>query len=139
MADPAKLARIHRVRTLQLHLTQAEETRAEERFATEHALNARIAALADAISPAEATGPAGSLHAAAHFRDRLHQSAHAARERLTHAEQAAELAREATRAAKRDQSAVEKLTLRAEAAALLKAQRALEVAPLPRQSRHDPC
>jgi hypothetical protein len=48
-------------------------------------------------------------------------------------------AAEATREARRDQSAIEKLMIRADAEAALKALRALEVAPPVRKIRHDPC
>ncbi|MBW8786084.1 MAG: hypothetical protein JF593_15920, partial [Novosphingobium sp.] len=80
-----------------------------------------------------------SLVAAAHFRSRLHQSAEHAEHRLRAAEAAAERAAEATREAKRDQSAVEKLMVRADREAALKAIRALEAAPAVRKIRHDPC
>ena len=77
--------------------------------------------------------------AAAHYRDRLQQSANAAVERVQAAEYHVERAAEATRAAKRDQSAVEKLLARADADAVLKAIRAMEEAPAFRKVRHDPC
>jgi hypothetical protein len=62
-----------------------------------------------------------------------------AEHRLRAAEAAAERAAEATREAKRDQSAVEKLMVRADREAALKAIRALEAAPAVRKIRHDPC
>ena len=77
--------------------------------------------------------------AAAHFRDRLHQSAAAADERLRAARSVLERAGEARKQAKRDQSAVEKLIARDDAAAAVKALRALEEAPPLRKIRHDPC
>lgn len=140
MADPRKLARIHRVRSLQLTLAQADEARALDKHASEASLSARIAQLAAAVAPAEASTHAGfSLSAAAHYRDRLQQSAAAAADRVQAAEQAAERAATATREAKRDQSAVEKLIARADAAEALRALRALEGAPAVRTVRHDPC
>ena len=137
--DAKKLARIHRVRTIQLGLTRAEEARAGDKVASEAALSARITALADAVAPAPDAGLGFSLVAAAHFRDRLSQSAAAARDRLAAAEQFVARAADATRAARRDQSAVEKLIARADAAAAVTALRALEGAPATRKIRHDPC
>ncbi len=137
--DPKKLARLHRVRTLQLNLTRADEARAHDKAASETALATRITALADAVAPAPDTALAVSLSAAAHFRERLHESAAAARGRVEVAQQFVARAAEATRAAKRDQTAIEKLIQRADADAVLKAIRALEAAPATRTIRHDPC
>ena len=139
MADVKKLARLHRVRTLQLNLTRADEARAHDKAASEALLASRITALADAVAPVAQVASAASLSATAHFRDRLHDSASAARMRLTAAEQFVARAAEATRAAKRDQSAIEKLIARADTDAVLKALRALEAAPAARRIRHDPC
>ncbi|KQN28865.1 MULTISPECIES: hypothetical protein [unclassified Sphingomonas] len=141
MADARSktLARIHRVRTLQLGLTRADEARAHDKFASEQALSGRIARLAEAVAPVHETQVAVSLGAAAHYRDRLQQSANAAVERVQAAESRVARATEATRAAKRDQSAVEKLLARADADAVLKAIRAMEDAPAFRKVRHDPC
>jgi len=117
MARDAKtLARIHRVRTLQLTLAQGEEARARAQVASEAALNGRIAALAAAVAPAPALSGGMGLRAAAHYRERLHQSADAAALRVERAELAATRAIEATRAARQDQGAVEKLVERAERA-----------------------
>lgn len=135
----SKLDRILRVRTLQLGLVQAEESRAQERAASEAMLKSRIAQLVEGVSPAPAPVAAFSLVAAAHFRERLHQSAEAAEGRLRAAEAVAERAAEATREARRDQSAIEKLIARARADAALKEIRALETAPPSRKIRHDPC
>ncbi|HVF93360.1 MAG TPA: hypothetical protein VM900_03505 [Sphingomonas sp.] len=139
MADVKKLARLHRVRTLQLNLVRADEARAHDRAASESLLTARITALADAVAPATQVASAASLSATAHFRERLHDSATAARARVDAAEQFVARASEATRAARRDQSAIEKLIERAEAEAVLKAIRALEAMPPSRPNRHDPC
>ncbi len=139
MATPAKLNRLLRVRTLQLGLVRAEEARAQERFASEATLNGRIQELARGVAPAATASQGFSFVAAAHFRDRLQQSAEAAEGRLRAAEQVVERAAEATREAKRDQSAIEKLIARADADAVLKALRALEAAPPTRKIRHDPC
>lgn len=140
MPDARKLARIHRVRTLQLGLTRAEETRAHERVATETALAQRIGQLAAAVAPTPLANAAGfSLAASAYYRERLNQSAIAADARVRAASGGAERATEATRAAQRDQSAVEKLMERARAAGVLKEVRALEDAPAFRKNRHDPC
>ena len=131
--------RILRVRTLQLTLSRAEEARAADRMASEQALAGRIANLVDSVSPAQESASGFSLVAAAHFRSRLHQSAELAERRLRDAAEHLERATEATREAKRDQSAVEKLMARADAAAALKALRALEETPPVRKIRHDPC
>ena len=139
MAKPSKLDRILRVRTLQLGLVQAEESRAQERAASEALLKARIAQLVAGVAPASEPVAAFSLVAAAHFRERLHQSAEAAEGRLRAAQAVAERAAEATREARRDQSAIEKLIARGEADAVVKAIRAMEAMPPSRKIRHDPC
>lgn len=137
--DKRQLQRIHRVRTLQLGLAQANEAKAAEGLASETALAGRIAELARAVSPSPSATPGVSLAAAAHYRERLHQSAHAAETRVHAATRQVEAARAARQDAHRDQSAVEKLLARADAAELLKAMRALEDAPALRKVRHDPC
>ena len=140
MASPKQLARVNRVRTVQLTLARAAQAQAEAQVASETALNTRIAQLAAAIAPAPTQGAAVSLTAAAHYRDRLHQSAHAAVARVQQAEQRAAAATDAARGAERDLKAVEKLQTRADADAALAAIRALEGAPMPvRSLRHDPC
>ncbi len=133
------LARIHRVRTLQLGLTRADEARAHDKFASEQALSMRISSLAAAVAPTPEFAVAVSLGASAHYRERLQQSADAAIERVRSAEYQVERAGDATRSAKRDQSAVEKLIVRAQADAALRELRALEDAPAVRKIRHDPC
>ena len=135
------LARLHRVRTLQLNLAQADENRARAQVASEAALNDRIAALASAVAPApSATGGIG-LVAAAHYRERLHRSAETAASRVVQAEEAATRAASATRAARQDQGAVEKLMERARAAADAIERRALEDLPAAsaRGKRHGAC
>lgn len=139
MPDAKRLARLHRVRTLQLGLVRADEANAHARFASEAALTHRIAALADGVAPAEATEAGFSFAAAAHYRERLHVSAQAAEARLAQAAQRVASAGERTREARRDQSAIEKLIARADADAALAAVRALEAAPPTRKLRHDPC
>ncbi len=139
MGKPSKLDRILKVRTLQLGLVQAEEARARDKAAGEVALNNRIAQLAASVAPASEPTAGFSLVAAAHFRERLQQSAEAAEGRLRAARAQAERAADATREARRDQSAIEKLIARADADAVLKAIRALEAAPPTRKIRHDPC
>jgi hypothetical protein len=137
MADKGKtLGRIHRVRTLQLTLARAEESRAHAAAATENALSARIAQLAEAVT--STSGHAVALGAAAHYRQRLQQSAQVAANRVRGAEADIARAAEGTRAAKRDQGAVEKLLERADADALRRAMRRLEETP-PGGKRHDPC
>ena len=133
------LDRILRVRTLQVGLAQAEEARARDRLQSETALAHRIAELANQVAPATSTAHALSISAAASLRERLNHSADAARDRLRAAEYQARLAAEATQAARRDQSAVEKLMARADAEAALAAIRKLEEAPPVRKVRHDPC
>ena len=131
--------RLHRICTLQLNLSRADEARAHGRVASEAALAGRIAQLADAIAPSPSVDEGFSFLAAAHFRDRLHQSAEAAAGRVRAAEAVWEKAADAAREAKRDQTAVEKLIARAEADEALRAIRALEAAPPVRKIRHDPC
>jgi flagellar protein FliJ len=129
VADAKKLQRIHRVRTLQLGLVRADEMRAHEKHANERHLAGRIQALADAVAPVTSQTGGAAMLAQAHFRERLHQSATAAQARVEMAEQHTLHAAEATRSAKRDQTAVEKLLERARIAGLAKAMRALEEAP----------
>ncbi|KTW01333.1 hypothetical protein NS355_00480 [Sphingomonas yabuuchiae] len=137
------LSRLHRVRTLQLNLTMADEARAQERVASEHQLSQRIGQLIDAVTPTPAvTASAASLMANAHFRNRLLESADAATARIQVAEHRAAQAGEQTKAAKRDQTAVEKLMDRARLAAIRAEMRALEDMPSSggaRRNRHDPC
>ena len=139
MPKPGKLDRLLHVRTLQLGMVRAEEVRAQERFAGEATLKGRINQLAEGVAPLTTSTQGFSLVAAAHFRDRLQQSAEAAEGRLRAAELVVERAAEATREAKRDQSAIEKLIARADAEAVVTAIRALEAAPPTRKIRHDPC
>lgn len=136
----SKLARLHRVRTLQLDQVRAEEVRAHARVSQESHLRERIANLAENIAPVTSGEAfAASLIAAAHYRDRLHQSAQAAERRVQVAEQSLESARAATREARRDQSAIEKLMAREQADAALKMLRALEALPPSGRNRHDLC
>ncbi len=133
------LDRILRVRTLQLGLVQAAEMQAHEKVASEDALRSRIAQLVANVAPEEEAAEAFSFIAAAHFRDRLNQSAAAAEARLRTATDNLTRASDATREARRDQSAIEKLIARQDQAAIVKAMRALEEAPPTRRNRHDPC
>lgn len=137
--DRRMLDRIYRVRTIQLNQTRADEVQARDRADSETMLSQRIAALADAVAPTQTTAAAFSLAAAAHYRERLHQSASAARTRMEAAEYRATAAIEATRAARRDQNAIEKLIERATADDVLASLRAMEDAPAYRRKRHDPC
>ena len=137
--DSKKLQRLFRVRTLQLGMARAEETRAHEQVSSEMTLSQRIAQLAAAVSPEEGLRAAFSFAAMAHYREKLHRNAQAVDNRVRAAEAAAARAVEATRAAKRDQTAVEKLIARGEAEAALRAIRALQDAPPTRKIRHDPC
>lgn len=134
-----KLERLLRVRTLQLDQVRAAEVHARAKVDQEETLRARIAALAANVAPAAAPTFATTLIAAAHYRDRLHQSAHAAERRVAVAQQGLETARAATREAHRDQSAIEKLIAREEAKAALEALRALEALPAGTRKRHDIC
>src|SRR3546814_10596147 len=140
MTQPRKLDRVVRVRTLQRGLARADEARSQAKVDSEATLRSRIAQLSEGVAPAEAeAATALSFVAAAHFRDRLHQSAAAADERLSAAKAVLERAGEARKLAKRDQSANEKLIARDDALAELKAIRALEAAPPLRKIRNDPC
>lgn len=135
-----RLGRLLRVRTLQLGQVQAQEAAANAKLDSEFQLRARIAQLADNVSPQrEDTGFAASLAAAAYYRDRLHASALAAERRVEMAEAGVERARVATLEARRDQSAIEKLMVKAEAQDALKQLRAMENAPAFRRNRHAPC
>lgn len=141
MADKhvKKLGRLLRVRSLQLDMTRAGEVAAREKVANEEALRARIAQLAQGVAPAPAPTPgsATTLIAAAHYRERLHQSAFAAERRVADAQRGLDTARAATQEAKRDQSAIEKLIERAEANASRRAMRALEDMPATMKKRLD--
>ena len=137
--DRAKLARIHRVRTLQVGLAQADEARVRDIFDSEAALSRRIADLAAGVAPAPEASAAIAFAAAAHYRERLHRSAETAQNRVRVAEAEATRAAEATRDARRDQSAVEKLIARADTDAALRAIRDLQNAPPVRKVRHEPC
>lgn len=130
MPDAKRLKRLHRVRTLQLGLARADEARTQAQLTSETQLAQRIAQLAGAVAPAPATfAGAVNLAAAAHFRDRLHRSAEAAQSRVRMAEAQVARSAEATRGARRDQSAVEKLIDRQHAADLRAEMKALEDAP----------
>ncbi len=136
-----KLGRLLRVRTLQLDMVRASEVAARAKVTDEEALRARIAQLAQGVAPTPAPKPgsATSLIAAAHYRERLHQSAFAAERRIAEAQRGLDTARAATREARRDQTAIEKLIERAEANAARQAMRALESMPAIPKKRHDPC
>lgn len=139
MRDKAQtLARLHRVRTIQLGLARADEARAHEKAANEAALGRRIAELADGVAPAPASTGGFSLGAAAHYRNKLQVSAAAAVTRTQAAEARARSATDAAQAAWRDQAAMEKLIAKADREAIRKELRALEDTPL-RPKRHDPC
>jgi hypothetical protein len=140
MTDKKKLGRLLRVRTLQLGLVQAQEAAAHAKLDSESQLARRIAQLAHSVAPqADDAGFAASMAAAAYYRDRLHASALAAERRREMAEVGVERARAATQEARRDQSAIEKLIVRAEAQAALKELRAMEDAPTFKRNRHAPC
>lgn len=134
-----RYGRILRVRTLQLGQVRSHEAAAREKVAQEETLRSRIAELSANVAPAEQQAMATSLIAAAHYRERLHQSAIAADRRVEVAERGLTAAEAATREAKRDQSAIEKLIARGDAEAALKALRALESLPPTGRNRHDLC
>lgn len=137
--DRKKLDRIHRVRTMQLNLVRAAEAEAHAKVESEFALRARIAQLVAGVAPQQTAADGVSFAAAALYRERLQQSAVAAEQRVFHANARVEQATAATRSARQDQHAVEKLIERDDAAEALRALRALEVAPPSRAIRHDPC
>jgi flagellar FliJ protein len=139
MPEKRKLDRILRVRTLQLGQVRSQESAARAKVAQEEALRERIAQLSANVAPVQASEFATSLIAAAHYRERLQQSAQAAERRVEVAEQGLFVAEEATREAKRDQSAVEKLIARDAAEAAVRAIRALENLPPSGKNRHDIC
>ena len=141
MARSRKLDRLLRVRTLQLDQVRAAEVQAQHKVAQELQLRARIAALADEVAPSVAAPhwSGTGMRAAAHYRERLHQSADAAERRVTAAEHGLDHARAVTREARRDQSAIEKLLTREAQAAARKALRELEALPPAGRKRHDLC
>ena len=142
MADThtKRLGRLLRVRTLQVGQVRAEESAAQDKLASEHALSQRIAALAANVAPRPAEfGAAMSFAAAAHYRERLHTSSAAAAQRVMVAEAGLNRARAATQEARRDQSAIEKLVERAKLEAAKRELRALEETPPARRNRHAPC
>lgn len=135
---PKQLARIHRVREVQVALAEADYARAEEKAGAERRLGARVAQLAADVAPTIGSGSAAGFAATAHFRERLHQSAAAAQARAQAAD--AQLERDAARVidAKRDRAAAEKLLERAQARVAADARRPPEDLPT-RRDRHDPC
>ena len=137
--DRKKLDRIHRVRTMQLNLVRAAEADAHAKVESEFALRARIAQLAAGVAPQPSAAEGISFAAAAIYRERLHMSAQAAEQRVANASARVEQASAATRAARQDQHAVEKLIERDDAAEALRQLRALEAAPPSRPVRHDTC
>ncbi|HWK36611.1 hypothetical protein [Sphingomonas sp.] len=138
--SPQRLQRLLRVRTLQLGQVQAQEIAATAKLDSEAALRARIGQLVSSVAPREAeAGFAASLAAAAYYRDRLHASAVAAEARVEAAEAGVARAQAATREARRDQSAIEKLIARAQTEEAIRALRALEEPPVVRKNRHAPC
>jgi flagellar protein FliJ len=142
MADKhrRKLDRLLRVRTLQLNLVQASEAAAHAKLDSETALQQRIAQAVDNVAPRPTdAGFAAALASQAYYRERLHASAVAADQRRQTAAAGVERARAATQEARRDQSAIEKLIVRADAQAVLKELRAMEDAPSFKRNRHDPC
>jgi len=139
MPKESRYDRILRVRTLQLGQVRAEEGRARAKVEQEQALRERIMQLSANVAPSREQSTATGLIAAAHYRERLHQSAHAANQRVAVAEQGLSAAAEATREAKRDQTAIEKLIARSDAEAAIKALRALEALPPTGKNRHDLC
>ena len=139
MAKAKRFDRLLRVRTLQLGQFRTQEVHARARVVHEETLRERISQLSASVAPAEQQETANSLIAAAHYRERLHQSAIAADRRVAVAEQGLAEAEQATRQARRDQSAIEKLIGREEAEAALKALRALETLPPTGRNRHDLC
>ena len=139
MRKAKRFDRLLRVRTLQLGQVRTQEVHARARVVHEETLRERISQLSASVAPAERQETANSLIAAAHYRERLHQSAIAADRRVAVAEQGLAEAEQATRQARRDQSAIEKLIGREEAEAALKALRALETLPPTGRNRHDLC
>jgi hypothetical protein len=139
MPEKRKLGRLLRVRTLQLGQIRAQEVDARAKVDQEAALRERIAQLSANVAPVRTSEFATSLIAAAHYRERLQQSAQAAERRVEIAEHGLTIAAEATREAKRDQSAIEKLIARGQAEDALKALRALESLPPTGKNRHDIC
>jgi len=137
MADARLMARIHRVRTLQLALARADEARAAAAVETERQLTRRVAELAAAVAPV--SGSAAALMARAHYRDKLAQSAVAADTRLARAQFEHRRRTEAMQDARRDEAAAEKLFHRARGEATARETRALEDLPQRSRKRHDPC
>ncbi len=138
MRDEKRLARLHRVRGLQLDLRRAEENRALIAHASTAELLQRIERLTDSVTPGQGHHDGLTLQASAQLRDRLHISRLDARDRLDNAEVVLEATRAATREAKRDQTAIEKLMERARADRAIAEMRKLADLPgMPRKMARD--
>jgi flagellar protein FliJ len=131
MADAKRYARLLRVRTLQRDLAQAAEAQAADQAQRSRQLVNRIAELAADVSPAPGGSSGLDLTAAAGFRARLHLSQADASARQATAEAVLAARREATRAARQDHGALEKLAERARARAAIEEMRKLADAPQP--------
>lgn len=117
------------MRAFQLDQRRAEEVVAADRESSAATLADRIQSLSNDVRPLEGAQQALSLHAAAHYRQRLAQSQEEAQRRMLAARQILDAAREATGVAKRDHGVIEKLIERELDAQAADARRALENAP----------
>lgn len=134
-----QLARVHRVRDVQVRLAEADHARARDKADAERRLGERVAQLAAEVAPVVRLGTAAGFAATAHFRERLQQSALNADTRARAAAAQSDRAAERVTEAKRDRTAVEKLRRRAEEVVREDSRRAPDDPPAARRARHDPC
>ncbi|MFW2829608.1 hypothetical protein [Sphingomonas sp. ID0503] len=113
MRDPKRLGRLLRVREVQRDIAQAQESQARGQLATAEQLVQRIDQLVADQAPSEGFAHALTLAAGAVYRTRLTDSRVNAQGRVFNAERAVEMKVEATKSARRDHNAMEKLVERA--------------------------
>jgi len=129
MRDPRRLNRLLRVRTVQRDMAQAEEVSARGQAAQAGYLVDRIDRLHADVAPQHGGSSGMSLQAAAAFRLRLQPALQDAQRRLSTAEALVARRADATRDARQDHGAMEKLAERAAKAAAEREMRALIDAP----------
>ena len=129
MRSEKRLGRLLRVRSLQRDLAMGEEARAAEQAANQSRLVERIATLAEHVSPGVGTTSALDLAASAVYRNRLQRSHADAAQRLSTAEALLERREEASREARRDHRAIEKLVEAAKSREVLAEMRRLSEGP----------
>ena len=128
-ADVRRLGRLLRVRTIQRDLAAADAARAADQVSTHARMVTRIEALARDVAPSPGGVTALDLAAAATYRNRLQASHADARNRLSTAAAFAERREDASREARRDHRAIEKLAEQARSRAVLDEMRRLAEGP----------